>query len=226
MSYNGTGINREDLSTNGIITVRVQALSNGLTAVTDIAVTVNDLDEFDPVFVDSTDTITLSINENLSSKVFTEDLAASDSDSTNNTITYTLSNDALVGLAINSATGEISYNGSAFNAESTTISVSYSFTVIAMSNGKSTTKNVVLNVSDVDEFDPVFMDTRDFTISPASLGIDEDAISKTFSANFSVTDDDVDSVIEYSLGGGECRQVYQLILWVFLVIVVIHWIRI
>ena len=54
----------------------------------------------------------------------------------------------------------------------------------------TSTTDIDVTVNDVDEFDPVFTDSADFTVSPGSLSIDEDAISKTFTEDFSATDAD------------------------------------
>ena len=200
LSYNGTGINREDLPEDGVVIVRVQALSDGVASTTDIDVTVNDVDEFDPVFTDSADfTVSpgsLSIDEDAISKTFTEDFSATDADSTTNAITYSIS--GLTGLSISSA-GVVSYSGSALDQDGSTPVTSYTLTVTATSNGKSTTKDAVLNVTAVDDA-PVFTDSTDYTSISYGLNIDEDEVSKTFTEDFSAADEDNDdSAITYSL---------------------------
>ena len=202
LSYNGAGIDRESLAEDGIVTVRVQALSNGVTSTTDVAVTVNDVDDNDPVFVDSTDYTlsenSLSIDEDAISKTFTEDFSASDADAdaTNNAITYSLSS-TLTGLSIGSATGVVSYSGSALDQDGSNPVTSYTLTVTATSNGTSITRDALLNINAVDDA-PVFTSATDYTLGAARLGLNETQTSKTFSANFAATDVEGDT-ITYSI---------------------------
>ena len=157
LSYNGTGINREDLPANGVVIVRVQALSDGDTSTTDIAVTVNDLDEFDIEFTSTTNftvaASSLTINENQTSKTFSADFSASDADATNNTVTYSLST-TLTGLTIDS-TGVVIYSGVALDQDIANPVTSYDFTVTATANGISITRDALLRVITVNET-PVF----------------------------------------------------------------------
>ena len=151
-----------------------------------------------PVFNDSTDytlsTNSLSIDETAVSKTFTEDFSATDADG--DTITYSLSS-TLTGLSISSA-GVVSYTGSALDQDGSNNPVtSYNITVTATANGKSTTKDAVLNINAVDEA-PVFTSATDYTLGATRLGLNEDATSKTFSANFAATDAEGDT-ITYSL---------------------------
>ena len=151
-----------------------------------------------PVFNDSTDytlsTNSLSIDETAVSKTFTEDFSATDADG--DTITYSLSS-TLTGLSISSA-GVVSYTGSALDQDGSNSPVtSYNITVTATANGKSTTKDAVLNINAVDEA-PVFTSATDYTLGATRLGINEDATSKTFSANFAATDAEGDT-ITYSI---------------------------
>ena len=200
-SYNGAGVNRESLPEDGIITVRVQALSDSLATTADIKVMVNDADEFNPMFTNINDfTISansLSIDETAVSKTFTEDFSATDEDSDDSTITYSIS--GLTGLSI-SSTGVVSYSGSALDQDGSNPVTSYNITVTATSNGKSATKDAVLNINAVDEFSPVFTDTRDLTIAPGNLSIDEDKYIKVFSADLTATDADfTNNTIVYDL---------------------------
>ena len=154
LSYNGAGIDRESLAEDGIVTVRVQALSDGDTSTTDIAVTVNDLDEFDIEFTSTTDYTSsenrLSIDENQKSKTFSADLSATDADSTATASAITYSVSGLTGLSI-SSTGVVSYSGSALDQDKANPVTSYDLTVTATSNGVSITKDAVLNVNAVNE---------------------------------------------------------------------------
>ena len=156
LSYNGAGIDRESLAEDGIVTVRVQALSDGDTSTTDIAVTVNDLDEFDIEFVNGTNLAvaanSLTINENQTSKTFSANLSASDGDATH-TVTYSLST-TLTGLSMSSA-GVVIYSGVALDQDIANPVTSYSFTVTATANGISITRDALLRVITVNET-PVF----------------------------------------------------------------------
>ena len=198
LSYSSaSGIDRESLSEDGILIVRVQAESNGLTVFQDIEITITDVDEFDVVFPQATlDAFdNLSIDENLDGSTTAVPLmtvVATDDDG-DSVIAYSLTN-PVAGVSIDADTGALTYTGSGFNHENTD---SYSFDVVATSGSKTVTKTVTLNVNDVDE-GPVFVSTVDYTLGAARLGLNETQTSKTFSANFAATDVEGDT-ITYSL---------------------------
>ena len=198
LSYSSaSGIDRESLSEDGILIVRVQAASNGLTVFQDIEITITDVDEFDVVFPQATlDAFdNLSIDENLDGSTTAVPLmtvVAADDDG-DSVIAYSLTN-PVAGVSIDADTGALTYTGSGFNHENT---ASYSFDVVATSGSKTVTQSVTLTVNDVDE-GPVFDNTTDLTTASASLTLNENHGGKTFAADLTATDAEGDN-ITYSL---------------------------
>ena len=192
--YIGNGVDREEFA-NGVILVRVEAESFGLTAVTDIAINVADVDDNDPEFVSTAPSI-LSIDENDDRTNNALELGvvnAIDVDSSNLTadISYHLEGDVPTGLTVLSG-GGVSYDGSGFNAEA---KLEYNFKVVATSGNKSVKHDVTLQIVDLDEYLPQFVSG---TVS--KLNINENTTNVNLTT-FLGTDSDTSAVITYSLSG-------------------------
>ena len=195
LSYSGDPLDQDIANPVTSYSFTVTATSSGRSITKDAVLNVKTLDDNSPVFVSehdyTSDTYNLLINENLSSKVFLEDFSATDADATNNTITYSIS--GLTGLSIGSTTGVVSYSGDPLDQDIANPVTSYSFTVTATSNGKSTTKDALLYVTAVDD-SPAFASSILSTLS-----IDEDDTNKYFGDFVATDSDNDDREITYSL---------------------------
>ena len=115
-----------------------------------VRININDVDEFDVGAITDSDAAADTVAENagIGTSVGITALA-SDADATNNTIAYTLDDDAGGRFAINGSTGEITVNA-ALDYETNT---SHNVIVRASSSdGSSSTQGFTINVSDVSEF--------------------------------------------------------------------------
>ena len=141
-----------DTGGNNVYDVVVQVSDGIATDTQAIAVTVTDFDEFDVGAVSDTDVTANAVDENATvGTVVGIDASASDADATNNTITYSLSDDDGGRFTIDSNTGVVTVNG-AIDRE--TDGASRSITVRASSSDTSFTDQVfVIAVNDIDEFD-------------------------------------------------------------------------
>ncbi len=142
-------IDRETHGATRSITVQA-ASSDGSVASQSFNITINDVDEFDvgPVADSNGAADTVAENAGIGTAVGIT-ATASDADATNNTITYTLDNDAGGRFAINGSTGEITVNA-ALDYETST---SHNVVVrAASSDGSSSTQSFTINVTDVSEF--------------------------------------------------------------------------
>jgi VCBS repeat-containing protein len=148
---NSSLLNYESATSHNI-TVRATDVG-GATYDETFAVALTDVDEFDVGAVSDTNATSDSVNENAANGTTVGVTAfASDADGSNNTITYTLDNNAGGRFSINSASGVVTVaNSSLLNYESAT---SHSITVRATSaDGSFSTQNFTINLNDVDEFD-------------------------------------------------------------------------
>ncbi|MEP4152640.1 MAG: cadherin domain-containing protein, partial [Lentilitoribacter sp.] len=127
--------------------------ANGNTYSETITIDVNDLDEFDVTAVSDTDSSANTIAEDVSNGDSVGITAsATDADGSNNTVTYSLSDDAGGIFEIDASTGEVSIaDASGIDYENAT---SHSIEVTATSaDGSTSTQSYTINVTDVDEFD-------------------------------------------------------------------------
>ncbi|MHB0960277.1 MAG: cadherin domain-containing protein, partial [Pirellulaceae bacterium] len=141
-----------DVGGNNVYDVTVQVSDgNGGTDTQDIAVTITDVDEFDVGAVTDTNGAANAVNENaVNGTTVGVAASAADADATNNTITYSLDDNASGRFAIDSNTGVVTVAG-AIDRET---AASYSITVRATSADSSySTQSFTVNVNDVDEFD-------------------------------------------------------------------------
>jgi Domain of unknown function (DUF4347)/Concanavalin A-like lectin/glucanases superfamily/Bacterial Ig domain/Domain of unknown function (DUF2341)/Cadherin domain len=118
-----------------------------------IVVTILDTNEFSTSAISDTNAATNTVNENSGTGTLVGITAfSSDSDGSNNAITYSLTNNAGGRFSINSTSGIVTVaNGTLLNREA---NATHSITVRATSSdGSSVTRNFSVNIVDVDEFD-------------------------------------------------------------------------
>ncbi|BAQ65629.1 cadherin domain-containing protein [Geminocystis sp. NIES-3709] len=137
------------------ITVNVNDSTVGATpdVLTNYTLTITDVDEFDVTTPTDTDNTANSIAENASNGSLVGITAfAQDLDGTNNTVTYSLTDNANGRFTIDTTTGIVTVaDGSLLNYENAT---SHNITVLATSSDTSTSSQTfTINVTDVDEFD-------------------------------------------------------------------------
>jgi protocadherin Fat 4 len=144
-------INREADGASRSITVRATS-SDGSYTDQIFSIAINDIDEFDVGSVTDTNATSNNVNENATVGTLVGiTAAASDADSTNNTITYSLLNNDGGRFAIDSTTGVVTV-ASAINRE--VDGASRSITVRATSSDGSYTDQIFsITINDVDEFD-------------------------------------------------------------------------
>jgi VCBS repeat-containing protein len=120
-----------------------------------VTLTINDLDEDDPVFSSPT---SASVNENVAAGTLVYTAAASDpatDGGPSNPITYSLAGTDAAAFTLNTSTGAVTINASP-DAET---KASYSFDVTATdAAGNATTQTVTLTINDLDEVAPVVND--------------------------------------------------------------------
>ncbi|MFN0318553.1 MAG: DUF4347 domain-containing protein, partial [Burkholderiales bacterium] len=141
-------LNRESISS---FTLTVQASDGTLTDTATITINLNDVDEFDVGPITDTNGTGNSVDENAATGTLVGITAsASDADATNNTITYSLTNNAGGRFQIDSATGVVTVlNGALLDYESAS---SHSITVRADSaDGSFSTQIYTVNVNNVND---------------------------------------------------------------------------
>ncbi|CAN0605882.1 unnamed protein product, partial [Ectocarpus sp. 12 AP-2014] len=143
-----------DYETDTSHTIEVTATSSdGTTSTQTFTIAVGDEDEHDVSSISDTNTSTNIISEGVSNGDSVGITAsATDADGSNNTVTYSLSDDAGGIFEIDANTGEVSIlDASGIDYENAT---SHTIEVTATSaDGSTSTQNYTIDVSDVDEFD-------------------------------------------------------------------------
>jgi hypothetical protein len=139
-----------ETATSHNITVRATS-ADGSSNTQVFSIAVADVDEFAVGAISDVDAAVDAVNENAATgTVVGLTASALDADATNNSVTYTLMDDAGGLFAIDSVTGVVTVAG-AIDAEAAS---AYTITVeAASSDGSVTSENFVIAVSDVDEFD-------------------------------------------------------------------------
>ena len=140
-----------------------------------MTINVNDVDEFDVGTITDSDAAANAVDENAANGTAVGVTAlASDADATNNTITYTLDDDAGGRFAIDGSTGVVTVaDGTLLDREA---AASHNITVrAASSDGSSNTQVITINVNDVDEFDVGAISDSD----AAANAVDENAANGT-----------------------------------------------
>ncbi len=165
--------------------------TQGTTATTQsVTVSVNDLNDNNPVFQSGT---TASVNENAAIATVVYDADATDADVTFSAITYTLGGADAALFNIDSATGEVRLNASADYEADT----GYSISVTATQGTTATTQNVTISVNDLNDNNPVFS-------SGNTASVNENAAIATIVYDANATDADVTfGPISYTLGGAD-----------------------
>ena len=145
------GINREAAGTYNI-TVRATSSDTSTTTRT-FTITIGDVDEFDVTAPADSDGSANAVNENAANGTAVGITAsASDADATNNTVTYSLTDDAGGRFTIDANSGIVTVaNGSLLDREA---AASHNITVRATSaDGSTADTTFTVNLNDVDEFD-------------------------------------------------------------------------
>ena len=146
-----SGIDREAA---GSYDITVRATSTDTSSVTRVfTITIGDVDEFDVGPVTDSDGTANAVNENAANGTTVGVTAlATDADATNNTISYTLDDNAGGRFTIDGSTGVVSVaDGTLLDRE---LAASHNITVRATSSdGSFNTALMTINVNDVDEFD-------------------------------------------------------------------------
>ncbi|MEF8698635.1 MAG: cadherin domain-containing protein [Candidatus Accumulibacter sp. UW20] len=171
-------INRESLGAS--VNIEVTATSaDGSTSVQSYSIAINDQDEFDVSVITDTNAASEAVAENASTGTVVGITAfASDADATDNTVTYSLTDDAGGLFAIDANTGEVSVNG-ALDFESAD---SHNITVLATSSDTSTSSQTfTITVTDVNEA-PVITANNGITVLEGS------ADTTIASSNLTTTD--------------------------------------
>ncbi|WP_419194997.1 cadherin domain-containing protein, partial [Novipirellula herctigrandis] len=145
-------IDRETDGATRSITVRATS-TDGSFQTRVFAIAIDDVDEFDVGAITDNDATANSVNENAANGTTVAVTAlASDADATNNTILYSLDDDASGRFTIDGSTGVVTVaDGTLLDRET---AASHDITVrAASSDGSSNTQLMTINVNDVDEFD-------------------------------------------------------------------------
>jgi protocadherin Fat 4 len=190
-----SGINYENATNH---TIEVTATSqDGSTSTQNFTIDITDIDEFDVGAISDTDGTANTIAEDVSNGDTVGITAfASDADGSNNTITYSLSDDAGGVFTIDASTGEVSIaDASGIDYETAT---SHTIEVTATSeDGSTSTQSYTINVTDVDEFDVSAITDTDANANAVDENV---AAGNTVGITAFATDDDAtNSDVTYSL---------------------------
>ena len=183
----GTLLNREAAASHNI-TVRATS-DDGSFDTQVVAIGLNDVDEFDISAVTDTNASPNSVQENSAIGTLVGVTAfANDADATNNTVTYSLTDDAGGRFTIHSTTGIVTVAGG-LNFED---AASHNISVRATStDGSHSDQTMLINVVDINDA-PVGVD--DFTSGAATLPLTIDVASND-------TDEDGDTLVPVILTG-------------------------
>ncbi len=146
----GTLLDRESAASHNIIT-RASS-SDGSSSTQAMTINVNDIDEFNVGPISDSDASVNGVDENAANGSLVGVTAlASDADATNNTITYSLDDNAGGRFAIDATSGLVTVaDGTLLDRE---VAASHNITVrAASSDGSSSTQAMTINVNDIDEF--------------------------------------------------------------------------
>ncbi len=146
---NGTLLNFEAATSHSITVLATS--SDGSTSSQSFTININDVNEFAVGAVSDINAASNTVAENAANGTAVGITArATDADSSNNTVTYTLSNDAGGRFTIDASTGVVTVtNGSLLDFETAT---SHSITVLATSSDGSTSSQAfTINITDVNE---------------------------------------------------------------------------
>ena len=198
---NNANLDRESVAS---VTLTVQVSDGGPgTARTDstaLTINVTDVNEFDPVLNDAT----FSIAENLANESSVGSVTATDADATKTFIYSITAGNSLGIFAIHSATGAITI------ADKTNLDreslASVTLTVQASDGGsgsaRTDTATVTINVTDVNEFDPVLDD--------ATFSVAENSANNTSVGTVTASDSDTTKSFSYSITAGNSLGIFAI----------------
>ena len=141
-----------DAGGNNVYDVIVQVSDGSLTDTQSLAITVTDVNEYTVGAVSDANGSANQVAENAANGTTVGITAnAVDQDGSNNTVTYSLSNNAGGRFTINASTGVVTVaNGTLLNYEAAT---SHGITVLATSSdGSTSSQSFTINITDVNEF--------------------------------------------------------------------------
>ncbi len=190
--------NREapsDANGDSVYLVTVRASDGTLSDTQALSITVSDVDEFDTTAISDTNAAANIVAENsVIGTTVGVTAFASDADATNNTITYSLDDNAGGRFAIDGSTGVVTVAG-ALDRES---AASHNIVVRATSaDGSFSTQSFSIAVNDVDEFDTTAISDTD----AAANSVNENATNGTTVGitAFATDADATTNAISYSL---------------------------
>ena len=164
----------------------------------DVTLTVVNVDEVAPTFVDSS---VANVDENSEAKLVYTAEAVNDIDVdgiTDHSITYTFGDNTDAAFSIGADSGEVVFNESA-NFEAKNV---YNFTVVATdAAGNSSEKDLSLSITNLDEQAPVFVDSNYSEVVPEGYGFRYDLPEALDN-----TDGEVSSGVNYELVGEDAEQ--------------------
>ncbi len=188
-------INREIVGATRSITVQATS-SDGSTASQTFSIAINDVDEFDITAISDTNATTNSIAENAANGSLVGITAsASDADSTTNTVTYSLDNNAGGRFAIDATTGVVTVaDGTLLNYEAAT---SHGIVVRATSaDGSFSVQNYTIQITDVNESAISAISDAD---NAADFVLENSTIGTVVGVTALATDADGTDTVSYSL---------------------------
>ena len=182
-----------ETKTSYLVAVSVSDGNGGNDSIT-VTINITDVDENRaPVFADGDSTIRSIAENTASGENIGTALAATDAD-TDDPLTYTLSGTDAESFSIVSTTGQLQTNA-ALDYETKN---SYAVTVsVSDGNGESDSIDVTINVTNVNEYLPVFTDGDSATRSVA----ENIAAGTNIQSAVAATDADTGDVLTYTLGG-------------------------
>ncbi len=191
---NGTLLNRE-ANASHLISIRVTDAS-GASLDKDFTIAINDVDEFDVTAISDTNAATNSVAENAANGSLVGITAsASDADSTTNTVTYSLDNNAGGRFAIDATTGVVTVaDGTLLNYEAAT---SHGIVVRATSaDGSFSVQNYTIQITDVNESAISAISDAD---NAADFVLENSTIGTVVGVTALATDADGTDTVSYSL---------------------------
>ncbi len=188
-------IDRESDGATRSITVRATS-TDGSFQTRIFTITIDDVDEFDVGPINDSDATADAVDENAANGTVVGVTAlASDVDATNNTIAYTLDDNAGGRFAIDSSSGVVTVaDGTLLDREA---AASHDITVRATSSdGSFNTQTMTISVNDVNE--------TPTDIAPGSFSVDEliDTTGGLSVGSLTATDQDLGETFTYSVVGG------------------------
>ncbi|MDQ8023972.1 MAG: cadherin domain-containing protein, partial [Moraxellaceae bacterium] len=194
-----------DFDGNNLYEVTVQVSDGSNTDTQALSISVTDVDEFDVGAVTDSNAAANSVAENAANgSTVGVTASATDADATNNTITWSLTDNAGGRFAINASTGVVTVaDGSLLDYESAT---SHSITVLATSaDGSTSSQSFTINVANTNDNAPVI--TSNGGGASASISVAENSTAVT---TVTSTDADAGATATYSIIGGADAALFTI----------------